>query len=551
MYRAGTIIDRIEKLDGIHGRSASKASDTVDKASAKRNADGKGNRNPSAKSKTPSGPASSEKEPAQREKEPAQRPSSPASRAGSSRATVESLPTAPGSPVHADTKYSAAEMEVLSRSSLINGQMFLPFIHSWDVEEVRAVRSGGKKFVDPMGRLPLSSKQKSRFHKWRRAGSLFPSGKMIAAVSPVFIKQEVVTDCSFVSSLCVASNYERRFRKQLITKIIFPQDRQGVPVVNPSGKYMVKLRFNGIPRKVIVDDFLPVDNRGNLLCSYSCNEELWVSIIEKAYVKVNGGYDFPGSTSAIDLFCLTGWVPEVHYLQKLESEKQKSRTWQEMMNGYARGDVLITVSTGEMDEAEAEDLGLVPTHAYAVLNVVEVHGKRLLQLKNPWSSVRWKGNFSPDDTVNWTKEMKEALHYDQVKAVQYDNGIFWIDYESLLAIFDGLFLNWNPELFKHKVVLHKHWKATGPANDAVMLCHNPQYTLRVKVPNKAKEGVVWILLSRHITHKMQILSDAKDDCLTLHVFDRRKGDLVLYPDSPKVRGVYSNNPHLLCTLQRK
>lgn len=38
--------------------------------------------------------------------------------------------------------------------------------------------------------------------------------------------------------------------------------------------------------------------------------------------------------------------------------------------------------------------GLVPTHAYAILDVQFVHGKKLLQVKNPWSHLRWKGNFS-------------------------------------------------------------------------------------------------------------------------------------------------------------
>lgn len=37
--------------------------------------------------------------------------------------------------------------------------------------------------------------------------------------------------------------------------------------------------------------------------------------------------------------------------------------------------------SGEIAEAEAERLGLVPSHAYAVLDVKEVNGTRLLQVQ--------------------------------------------------------------------------------------------------------------------------------------------------------------------------
>ena len=39
--------------------------------------------------------------------------------------------------------------------------------------------------------------------------------------------------------------------------------------------------------QVVVDDTLPVGRDGQLLCSYSNNRnEMWVSLIEKAYLKV-------------------------------------------------------------------------------------------------------------------------------------------------------------------------------------------------------------------------------------------------------------------------
>ena len=48
----------------------------------------------------------------------------------------------------------------------------------------------------------------------------------------------------------------------------------------------------------MIDDRLPVDVFGNLLCSHSnSKDEFWISLLEKAYMKVMGGYDFPGSSS--------------------------------------------------------------------------------------------------------------------------------------------------------------------------------------------------------------------------------------------------------------
>ncbi|CAM9120690.1 unnamed protein product [Phaeothamnion confervicola] len=508
------------------------------------------------------------------------------------------------------------EKEVLKRSSVVNGKLFLP----WMDEDVNAERFAyPQPWTDPEGPLPLSAKQKQRLVAFKRPSMLAAAAAavgekslvMIRSITPYNITQEVVTDCSFVASLCIASAFERRFRKQLITRIIYPQararyslcpfDARGIPRYNPSGKYMVRLWINGVVRKVVVDDFLPAGPHDRLLCSASADPtELWVSIIEKAYLKVNGGYDFPGSNSGIDLFALTGWLPE-HILfeehrdadssgsgtatrrgrrdlRPLDNYQPAERVWQRLRSAHEFGDCLITVATDAMPEDEAERLGLVPSHAYAVLDVKEALGVRLLQVKNPWARVRWLGPYSVEDGGRWTPAMKAALGYDVDTARLQDNGVFWIDYSSVCKYFRCVFMNWNPALFSFRTVLHAAWpKEIGPRNDTYNLGHCPQFSLCVLYPAgpaaaAAKKGgsaagmagaalvapvaaqtpTVWVLLSRHVT---ELEHDASSgDYMTLHVYAEEGGSgtvgdvggrRIYYPDKPMYRGIYTNNPHTM------
>jgi calpain-7 len=61
---------------------------------------------------------------------------------------------------------------------------------------------------------------------------------------------------------------EQRFKSRLISIIIFPQGKDGRPLYNPSGKYAVRLWWNGAPRRVVVDDYLPLGRDGRWLCSF-------------------------------------------------------------------------------------------------------------------------------------------------------------------------------------------------------------------------------------------------------------------------------------------
>ena len=87
-----------------------------------------------------------------------------------------------------------------------------------------------------------------------------------------------------------------------------------------------------------------IDKYGKLLCSYSADlAELWVSLIEKAYLKVMGGYDFPGSNSSIDMHALTGWIPERKSLREIDSES----IFGMLKSRMATGHVLATMATGK------------------------------------------------------------------------------------------------------------------------------------------------------------------------------------------------------------
>ncbi|CAO3607815.1 unnamed protein product [Cunninghamella echinulata] len=410
-------------------------------------------------------------------------------------------------------RLSAAEIEVLKTTSSVNDRVYLPWIDESDLKEWF---SSSDKFLDPDGSLKLSEKQLSKFGAWKRPSDLMKHPQLIQLISSTSIIQDIVTDCSFVASLCVAAAYERKFKKQLITRCIYPQDKD------------------------VVDDLLPVSRDNTLMCTFSTNKgEIWPSIIEKAYMKIMGGYDFPGSNSGIDLYCLTGWIPEHIFIN--EKHFVADSVWDRMLHGAIYGDALITIATGEMTEEEATKKGLVPTHAYAVIDIKVVKGVRFMLVKNPWSHKRWCGPYSHLDTTNWTAELMEALNYDPSIAEQNDDGIFWIDYESVCENFTSIHLNWNPELFTHRWVLHSLWpENVGPKKDIYNLGYNPQFSLTINVPDK-KPAAVRLLLSKHI----MVTEEENIDYITLHVYNDANGERIFYPGEPFKEGLYVNSPHIL------
>jgi len=466
-------------------------------------------------------------------------------------------------------KLTPYEIKVLSWSSKIASGVFLP----WSDDEAKTYNySPTQSWKDPDGLLPLSDKQQGKFYKWARPSEIITMRHkpckiaMINSITPYTIKQHCVSDCSFIAGLCISAAFERRFNRRLVSSLIYPQDpKTCMPIYNPKGVYMVKLWLNGVERRVLVDDLLPVDEKGKLLCSHTtCLSsksnsvlELWVPILEKAYMKLCGGYDFPGSNSGVDLFCLTGWIPERIFFPKdptkvKDFETPVERAWDRLYSANSYGDCLITVSTSkELTEEQAEEVGLVTGHAYAVLGVaLTSNGTRLLQLKNPWASKGWKGRFSSQDKESWKdKSFCDEVGYDAASASQHDDGVFWMPWEDILLYFRNIHMSWSrdPALFQFRTAVHGYWaKDMGPSNDSYNVGENPQYTVTLSEKAIKSKATVWLLLSRHVT-KQEQEGGKVTDYLSLHIHQiKHRKQRVWYPNSNCVlTGPYTNNQHVL------
>ena len=101
-------------------------------------------------------------------------------------------------------------------------------------------------------------------------------------------------------------------------------------------------------------------------------------------MKLHGGYNFPGSTSTRDLYCLTGWIPErLRILEKGEVDgirESVDRAWNRLISAHEFGDCLVTVSTGDISDQEEGATGLVGAHGYAVLDIRAAGILRMIQV---------------------------------------------------------------------------------------------------------------------------------------------------------------------------
>ncbi|MCJ1394054.1 cysteine protease [Xylographa bjoerkii] len=359
--------------------------------------------------------------------------------------------------------------------------------------------------------------------------------------------QDMTGDCSLVASLCAGMARAEAGHTKIISSLMFPYDYSIMrPSKSPNGKHVFKMQFNGVFRKVVIDDRLPSSQTLRSLHVLDRKNPglLWPALLEKAYLKIMGGYDFPGSNSGTDTWILTGWIPEQLFLQS--DDLVPSALWRRVMKAYTGGNVLITLGTGKMSRSEEEESGMAGEHDYAVINLKEEDGRRLFLIKNPWSEASsWK----EFDNTKYRYMKTDSAGDFVVKSRTVRSGTFWMEINDIFQHFETIYLSWNPAFFSYRQDVHFSWKLDSTRSPAGSFHKNPQYVVRSQ-----EGGTLWLLLNKHFPDSVSqsgagpTTENSIASFMSLYAFDNG-GNKVFTSDNFLSRSPYVDAPNTLLRLE--
>ncbi|KKY21738.1 putative calpain-like protease ory [Phaeomoniella chlamydospora] len=400
------------------------------------------------------------------------------------------------------------EKIIILEGSKINGFVFPPWNGDPGPEEF--ILSDGQELWKDTIQLDISQEQQDIFDDWKRPFEAFSNlsrdklgdevRPTMEASTPLDLVQDATSDCSIVASLCVGTARAKRGYAK---------------------------------RKVVIDDLLPMSKNSRTLYVIDRNNPglLWPALIEKAYLKVRGGYDFPGSNSGTDIATLIGWIPEQVFLH--DDDILPKELWRRLYSAFGHGDILLTLGTGKLSEREQRHSGLAGEHDYAVIDIREVGDTCEMLIKNPWSDGDvWKGKKGKANSQMTDHDLEGVRE-------PLTPGTFWMDLGSVFQHFENMYINWNPGLFKYREDVHFTWDLTQSSDLPGYFGSNPQFEVITT------NGPAWLLLSKHFkSGEYSAKSFGSPGYISLYLFGNG-GRKVFVSDGAIKRGPFVDAPNTL------
>ncbi len=188
---------------------------------------------------------------------------------------------------------------------------------------------------------------------------------------------------------------------------------------------------------VVVDDYLPTRN-GKLLFMRSVDEnEFWSALLEKAYAKLHGCYEFlRGGTSDEAFVDFSGGCTESFQLKK--GTFSSEHIFDMIKKACSKSSFLSCSIDGSPANRE-NDQGLIQGHAYSITEVVEIplkfRGREkipLIRVRNPWGNeAEWKGAWS-DHSDKWT--LVSSQDKDAYRIVFDNDGEFFMSKDDFFKV---------------------------------------------------------------------------------------------------------------------
>ena len=257
--------------------------------------------------------------------------------------------------------------------------------------------------------------------EWKRISDIIPKPVIYEDIININnIRFGRLSYIYFYSVLSALSQFPSLFNKIILTK-----------EYNQLGFYKLLLFIDGEFQIVYIDDFFPCIKNSNILYFIKpSNFEFWAILIEKAWAKINGGYQNIINSWPVDLFrALTGASCQELIHEELTSDE----LFDELHYTDKNYGFCICLSN---NDKEVVKKGLLNYHMYILIETEKIEMSKNLYLylckfRDPTGESNWIGDWNEKSEL-WNEKIRKKINKSKLNLKK---GEFWMCIEDIKKYF--------------------------------------------------------------------------------------------------------------------
>lgn len=258
------------------------------------------------------------------------------------------------------------------------------------------------------------------------------SDDILGPICPASVSRGYLGDCWVTCAMAIMANSEA------LIKQIFSHGNAKEKAV---GAYRVLLRKNGWAEKLILDNYLPTAGGYAAFASIKDDpRELWASLFQKAYAKVNGSFSAITGGDALHVIQDFTGAPIYRFDKEFNEATKSASKAQELFKtilDYVAAShtlVLSTPSDNDAQKSKLEALSLRLGSTYLVDRVEKVKDTLLFHVLNPNGLNKvWRGAWG-EGAQEWKDDNEAKV---RCKPSWNKKGEFWMAWGDIIQHFNG------------------------------------------------------------------------------------------------------------------